>query len=148
MNFKCLVLGIALTASVQAWATLGGTADSVETDRRAISAKSAASVTSNSLYSVHEINRAGTIVREYVSSRGVVFAVTWRGQTIPDLQSLLGSYFEEYADAREAQGHTRAPQLIKSANMIVHHGGHMRALHGYAQLPLLVPAGVNVEKLP
>jgi len=150
MKLKFLILGLIVAVSTSAWATLGGTADTVETDRLEMKAAAQATVktTGSALYTVHEISSAGTIVREYISSRGSVFAVTWQGLTIPNLQSLFGDYYPEYSEGRKNQNRMRAPNTLKTTNLVVHHEGHMRALHGYAQIPLLVPAGVNVEKLP
>src|ERR1700722_19006066 len=34
-----------------------------------------------------------TVVDEYVSPAGTVFAVAWHGPFVPDMQQILGSYF-------------------------------------------------------
>src|SRR6202451_168485 len=81
-------------------ATLGGSSGSIDSDqaqmqgtRRKITAE---------LYTVHEIQAAtGTVVREFVSPEGTVFAVAWHGPRVPDLRQLMGSYFEQYAQAAQ-----------------------------------------------
>src|SRR5215472_10046722 len=89
---------LAACAAAPAMASLGGDPTSVETDRASM--KGALRVTPRMDYAVHEIQApGGTIVREYVSSDGRVFAVSWRGQGMPDLGKLLGNYSAQVARA-------------------------------------------------
>ena len=131
------------------WATLGGSSGSIDSDqmqmqgtRRTIAAN---------LYTVHEIKAAtGTVVREFVSQEGTVFAVAWQGPRVPDLRQLLGSYFEQYAQAAQTQGGARAgrrPMMVKQAGLVVQVGGRVRAFTGRAYLPQLLPAGVSLEEI-
>ena len=87
-------------------------------------------------------------VTEY-SSAGVVFAVRWEGPVIPDQQSLLGTYFPEYAGAM--QTHTsmgrNAPVQLHTPKLVVHMQGHMRAYTGTAYAPALVPNGLSLSSL-
>jgi len=79
------VLGTALGAVLlagavthPAFAALGGDAASVDTD--AAKMKGQARATAVAGYTVKEITLpSGTLVREYVSAEGKVFAVTWSG---------------------------------------------------------------------
>jgi hypothetical protein len=130
-------------------AELGGDTASIQADqihmqgtRRMIAAES---------YTVHEIQAAtGTVVREYVSANGKVFAVAWHGPWLPDLQQLLGSYFEQYAQAMQAQGDGRVrrrPVMIEQPGLVVQIGGHMRAFSGRAYVPEMLPSGVRVEDI-
>ena len=86
-------LGIALLArsvAMPAFAALGEDAASIENDRAQMKGQSR--LTSVAGYSVQEIQLpSGTVVREYVSSGGKVFAVSWRGPVIPDLRQTLGT---------------------------------------------------------
>src|SRR5256885_356537 len=92
---------LGLFAALPALAELGGSVASIQNDqvhmqgsRRMIAAES---------YTVHEIQAdTGTIVKEYVSSGGTVFAVAWHGPWLPDMKQLLGSYFERYQTAMES----------------------------------------------
>jgi hypothetical protein len=143
-----LLLPAALLAAVPARATLGGTADSVELDRRALSAVRTAGAIRGA-YSVHELD-AGTLrVREYVSRSGVVFGVAWDGLSHPDLGMLLGSYAAAW---REAERQTpRSPghrhRTVSSGNLVVERWGHMRNLHGRAWDPALLPPRVKSDEL-
>src|SRR5215475_9542856 len=75
----------AICVSAPALAALGGDATSVETDR--VSMKGALRISPLVAYDIHEIQTpSGTVIREYVSAQGKVFAVTWRGPGLPDLR--------------------------------------------------------------
>ena len=72
--------------------------------------KGSIKVTDRSGYRVHEIQlSSGTVVREFVRPDGKVFAIAWKGPTIPNLRQILGQYFDNYVTAAKAkhQGHTR-----------------------------------------
>jgi hypothetical protein len=89
-------------------------------------------------------------VKEYVSPAGKVFAITWRGPFIPNMQQLLGTYFDQYAQAAKAQreshyGHR--PLNIQQPDLVFQNGGHMHSYFGRAYVPGMVPQGVNVDAL-
>jgi hypothetical protein len=89
---------------------------------------------------------SGTTVREYVSSSGMVFAVSWQGPEVPDLQQLLGRYFEAYVEAvknRSAGGARSARQR----GLVVQTGGHMRAYYGRVYVAAMLPRGVAEEEI-
>ena len=102
-------------------------------------------------YTVHEIKIPGnTIVKEYVSAAGKVFAVSWRGQFIPNMQQLLGTYFDQFAQAAKAQREShvgRRPLNIQQPGLVVQSGGHMRGYIGKAYAPNMVPQGVSPDAL-
>ncbi|MGA2001895.1 MAG: DUF2844 domain-containing protein, partial [Terriglobales bacterium] len=102
-------------------------------------------------YTVHEIQAAsGTVVREYVSSAGIVFAVAWQGQFAPNMQQLLGAYFEQYSagvQAAKASYVGRRPLNLHLSGLVVQLNGHIRAFHGRAYLPEQIPAGAKEEEL-
>ncbi|HEY6517168.1 MAG TPA: DUF2844 domain-containing protein [Steroidobacteraceae bacterium] len=135
-----------------AHAGLGATAASVEADR--MSMKGQMRTRSAAGYSVQEITAAtGTVVREFVSSSGVVFAVSWYGPSMPDLQQTLGSYFTQFqasVQARRAQqpgprGHNHLE--IRTPSLVVRSFGHMRQYFGMAYVPALMPASVSLSDL-
>jgi len=146
-----LALGLSaavFTASQQARAALGGSADSVESDGNVLSAVHRAA-TEHGGYTVKEIDVDSTLVREYISPAGLVFGIAWNGLTHPDLTQLLGSYDAEY---REALQHTpRKPGnrrlQVKAEGVIVEKWGHMRNLRGRAYAPALIPPGVSVDAI-
>jgi len=138
----------ALAAAQRAQATLGESADSVASDRKAFSAVQHATVTRTG-YTVQEIKSEANVVREYVSSSGVVFAVAWNGLAHPDLTSLLGSYVGEYQQAlRQTPGRKGKRHLqVKADRVIVEKWGHMRNLQGRAYIPTLIPSGVSIDEI-
>src|SRR5215813_1504878 len=79
------------TMAPNAFGTLGGDAGSVQSD--VVRMQGSLRSTSQAAFTVHEIKAlSGTVVREYVSPGGTVFAVSWRGSALPNMRELLGSY--------------------------------------------------------
>jgi hypothetical protein len=142
-------LATVLVIAVPAFASLGGNVNSIETDRARMNASVSRTHASN--YDIHEIQSPnGTVVDEYVSSVGTVFAVTWHGQFPPQMQQILGSYFQQYSDALQAQppqpyGHR--PLNIQMPGLVVQTGGHMRAHYGRAYVPDRLPSGVQADQI-
>jgi Protein of unknown function (DUF2844) len=140
-----LLAALAVAAS-PGWAVLGGSAESVVTDQVKFQARRA--VVERGAYTVHEISRDdGTVIREYVSSAGKVFGVSWTGPTIPDLTQLLGSYNTEFQNTLHAQGKPlrRRSAVVHNADLEVENSGHARAFHGRAYLNSLLPSGLPQE---
>ncbi len=138
----------AVALQAPALAHLGGDIDSVGADRDALRAE--LHTTPMQQYDLHEISTAsGTVVHEYATRQGTVFAVTWQGPLPPDLRQLFGSYYDKYqstAAARVRPGMHR--QLnIAAGDLVVQSSGHLRAFRGRAYVPSLVPAGVSVVDL-
>ncbi len=122
---------------------------------QAIAAASAntasAPATSAASYSLHQSSLdSGTTVQEYVDVAGRVFALAWRGPVLPDLADYLGDYLTDYrhAAAQHRAGGQRGGALrLRSDALVLHSGGRMRAFVGYAYVPALVPAGLDVQTL-
>lgn len=146
-----LMSAMILATAFPASAALGGDASTIQADqvhmqgtRRIIPAES---------YTVHEIQGAsGTVVREYFSSQGIVFAVAWHGLWQPDMRQILGSYFEPYAQAVRSQRNAssrlgRRPLVIEQPGLIVQSGGHPRSFAGKAYIPDMLPASVRTEDI-
>ena len=156
-NFRILVsrascMGIAclmLLLPMPALAALGGNISSVEDDVARM--KGSLKTTPAEAYTVHEIKVPGnTVVKEYVSPAGKVFAITWRGQLIPDMHQLLGTYFDQYAQAAKAQREShvgRRPLNIQEPRLVFQNSGHMRSYSGRAFAPDMVPQGVSPDRL-
>jgi hypothetical protein len=132
-----------------AWAALGGTAATIQADQ--VHMQGSRRLVAAGNYTVHEIQApTGTVVREYVSTDGKVFAVAWNGPFLPDMRQLLGDYFDRYARAVQVQSKSRMgrrPVMIDQPEMVVRMGGHMRAWAGKAYVPNMVPRGVRVEDI-
>jgi hypothetical protein len=149
---KFLAVGAALLVLIIAlpvWASLGGDTASIQADQ--VHMQGTRTMTAAQLYTVHEIQGAsGTVVREYVSSSGKVFAVAWHGPWPPDLHQLLGSYSDQYVQAVNAQSGTRMgrrPIVVEQPGLVVRSGGHPRAFGGVAYVPGNLPQGVRAEDI-
>lgn len=135
--------------SADSFAVLGGDASSVQADvaymQGSLRVKPAQS------YSVHEIQLpTGTVVREYVSQQGKVFAIAWKGPFPPDLKQLLGPYFTPYQQAvlHSQQAHPgRSPVSVRQSNLVVQHGGRPRSVFGRAYLSDQLPSGVTEDSI-
>ncbi len=149
---KPLIPGMALLlllAPLHANAALGGDVTSIEADRAQMNGK--LQVRPADAYTVHEIAGANhAVVREYISPVGVVFGVGWEGQFMPNMQQVLGAYFDQYSQAVKEQkaGYVgRRPLNIQLPGLVVQMNGHMRGFVGRAYIPEQVPEGVKVEDL-
>jgi Protein of unknown function (DUF2844) len=146
-----LTLGVALwlAPAAPAIAALGGSADSVTADSAVM--RAVPRRTSLVQYDVQEIQSGNLTVREYVTRQGQVFAVTWQGPEMPNLQQLLGEYFGSFQAAAVAaqQGNPGIHRQlsITRSDLVLLSSGRMRDFHGYAYLPALVPEGVSVSAL-
>ncbi len=142
-------LGLAIMAGGSlSWASLGGRADSIATDRVHMSARMAS--TTKPTHTVTALTLAnGAVVREFANKAGVVFAVSWRGPGRPDLQQLLGDGFQAVqADNVGAGGRRmRAPLAVNRSDLVVHTGGHPGAFWGLAYLPQETPSGFSAADL-
>lgn len=141
--------------AVHAQAELGGAPMSPPADDRAATVRalqramrSADGAQANAAaYTVREITLgSGTVIHEYTSAAGTVFGLAWRGPSMPDLESLLGSYFPQYTAgvqvAHAARG-WRAPVSVDTSGLVIRTGGHMGAFEGQAWLPTALPAGLT-----
>ncbi len=145
-NFLAVVVFV---FPIAAHAILGGDVASVEADRAQM--RGSTHERRAVAYTVHEIKgSSGTLVREYASADGHIFAIAWQGPFVPDLQQLLGQYFDQYSAALKANKATyvgRRPLNLQLPGLIVQMNGYMRAYHFRAYIPQQVPAGVKQEEL-
>jgi hypothetical protein len=139
---------LALGFSVPAMASLGGNTASIQADTAHMGARVNQSGGTN--YQVHQLQSStGTVVNEYLSSSGTVFAVSWHGPFLPDMPQILGPYFQQYSSALSLQSrqYGRHPLNIRQPGLVVQTGGHMRAHRGRVYVPALLPSGVSEEQL-
>lgn len=132
--------------NIPAWAALGQPEASVSADQQHM--KSEDRVQTFEAYKVHQLTDAnGTTVREYVSSQGSVFGITWQGRSTPDMNQLLGTYVTNLQTATPAQ--TRIRHLrglsVKTSDFVYSNFCRMRTCQGSAYVPGLVPSNVSVE---
>jgi hypothetical protein len=153
MRIKSCLLGPALAVlcwQSSAHAALGGDVQSVGADLQMMHGH--VQMTPMQQYDLHEITTSGgTLIHEYVTPQGKVFAVTWRGPFPPNLQQLFGSYFDQYqaAAAVSAQMHTGMHRMltVNQPDFIMQSIGRARAFQGKAYIPSLVPSGVSIAAL-
>lgn len=139
-----------LVVTLPAFAALGGDVTTVEADTAHM--QGSLRITQTGAYTVHEIQTpSGIVIREYVSTAGKIFAVAWRGPWLPDMQQLLGDYFQQYADAAaQTQANNRPgrkPLQIAQPGFVLQQIGHMRSFTGRAYVPELLPPGVSPEAI-
>jgi hypothetical protein len=131
-----------------AQAGLGGDARSVETDR--VQLKAQAAVTAGAGFTMHELTLpTGTVVHEYLSPAGKIFAVTWRGRVIPDLHQTLGGYYTNASAAVSSapRGPDHRHRVAEQADIVVHTATRMRQHSGLVYVPALLPQGVSPSDL-
>ena len=158
-HLACLLLASTLSlTALDGHAALGqqhtALAGTVNENPSAVAPRLAASATATvtpTQYSVHETQLDNsTQVREYTTPTGQVFALTWQGPVLPNLQILLGDYFPAFQqEAAQAQhsGRQRARVLLQTPALVLQSSGRMGHFTGYAYAPDLVPAGVDVQTL-
>ena len=138
-----------LALALPALAALGGDVASVHEDQAQM--KGTLKTTQGTTYTVHEIKgSAGTVVREYVSPDDKVFGVAWQGPAMPNLQQILGSYFDTFSEAAQAQraAHRAHGALyIQQPGLVVESTGHAHTFSGRAFDPGKLPQGVTVNDI-
>lgn len=146
-NLKILsALAAPLLLALPAFAALGGDAASVTNDQIQMRATLRSSQSQG--YSVHELSDpAGNVVREFVSPEGRVFGMAWHGPFRPNFQQLLGTYFEQFAEAGKNHRRGTGPLIIEQPGLVLYSGGHMRAFFGKAYVPAMLPQGVTADAI-
>jgi hypothetical protein len=133
-------------ATPAAFAALGADVSTVAAD--GLKMKGMVRVSAAQAYSVHEIEApSGTLVREYVSPAGKVFAVAWRGPKMPDLQQTLGVYFKQYSEAPRSRPADHKHFAIALPGFVMQSSGRMRAYVGRAYVPELMPPNVSATDI-
>ncbi len=146
MKTTLRVLLILILGSIPAWATLGQYEGSVSADQQHLRTEDR--VQAFQAYKVHQLTTTnGTIVREYVSPKGLVFGIAWQAPFMPDMKQLLGDYVTTLQTATKAQTQVRQRRglTVKTNDFVFVSNGHMRFFKGSAYVPSLVPNNVSVE---
>jgi hypothetical protein len=129
------------------WAALGGAPS--HGPAQSNGAKSTATTTAAAGYTVVQRQLdSGTTVQEFVDGSGTVFAVSWSGPFLPDLQELLGVHFAAMAAQARRQGERRSELAVRTSDAVIVSSGHMGALEGRAWLPSRLPAGFDPRSMP
>ena len=150
-RYLCIGILVSTYCVTSAHATLGGDSASVESDRinmkAGVIARKSLAMTGG--YTVHETTLpSGTLVRQYVSSNGIVFAVAWNGPFMPDLRQLLGIHFDTMVASQARQsnaGHRTFSQ--HEADLVIESGGHQRSFAGRAYLKSAIPPNMTEDEI-
>lgn len=144
-----MLAGVVLAAALSpciAGAALGESEASVQADTARL--RAAVKVTAHANYRLHEATLpSGTKLREFVGPDGKVFAVAWNGPTVPNLRQCFGRYFEPFVSAARTQRSGHSHLRVRTGDLVVESGGHMRAFAGRAYLTDAVPSGVDLGDL-
>jgi Protein of unknown function (DUF2844) len=149
IDLRYISLAAILTAAVLpqvASAALGGPETAVAADAQVL--KATLQSTDRTNYRVHTIELpSGTVLREYAVVGGSVFAVAWKGPSLPNLRQALGQYFDDFVTGAKAQTGAHHHLEIRQSDLVVQSSGHMRAFSGRAYLPQGLPSGVSLDEL-
>ena len=128
-----------LAAPLTSQAELGGNLSSIQQGQKTFGSKlTSAAQTGYSIYS--QSIDSDLVIKEYLATNGNVFAVTWKGATLPNFQVILGAYYANYLTA--LQNNPRA-LFFQDDNLVIESGGVMGGYVGRAYLPKQFPAGIT-----
>jgi hypothetical protein len=147
LRILATAIGLLALASSPSWAALGGDAESIRRDHRALGA--ADLVTLRSGYELHEAQTAdGTRVRQYLDpAAGRVFAVTWQGSRQPRLGEVLGSFAPRYFSAANAHRGSHHVMSVSEPDFALTILRLPRGWQGEASVPGALPAGVDRREI-
>ena len=133
-----------LCGALPSFAGLGEDVSSIATDQAHL--KASVRMVPHQFYSVQEMQTpSGTTVRQFVSPAGTIFGVSWQGSA-PDLQQLLGTYFEQFEAASSSMPSRRGRGMrLDTGDLVVETGGHMRFVVGRAFLRSKLPTQVTSD---
>jgi hypothetical protein len=138
-----VALGSAFVAPTPAQATLGGDAASVQANQSHLGGELRIEKLAYGERHILELS-TGTVIRQYVSPTGVVYAVTWHGHRMPNLNEIFGSYAAELSRRDRIRG-GRHNMALDGTNFMMRATGHGQTFAGRAWVPSLVPAGVDLD---
>jgi len=148
-----LMLFLTLLQGALAYAALGGAPSDFGatpvTARRLAATGAATAAATDAVYTVSQSTLdSGTVVREYSDTAGKVFAVSWRGPTLPDLRTLLGDKFGVMTGAAAKRARAGHSQLaLEQSDVVLVSNGHMRSFAGHAWIPSALPAGFDTTTI-
>jgi hypothetical protein len=127
-------------------AALGGSSDSVESDRVVMKGLTRP-VPTGALQKQELQLPSGTVVTEYLNGNGKVYAVSWQGPSLPNLRQVLGNYFTNYQVAAQQPVVRHRLVRLNSPDIVIESSGKMRAFMGRAWVPALLPSGVSAADI-
>jgi hypothetical protein len=146
MLTRTVLCSLLVTAfATPALAALGGDVTTVEADRARF--KGVLQLTPSSNYSVHEIQTPKLVVNEYVSLSGQVFAISWRGEGIPNLQQVLGTYYQKLQQANVGPHYNHHQLTVSTPDLVFMSSGHIHGYAGRAWAPGLLPQNFSISDI-
>jgi hypothetical protein len=148
-DVRMIAVAFSLLAMAPAFAGLGEAESSINADSMRMHARRTVAMTQQ--YSVNELQSAdGSRVKQYVSPSGIIFAVSWHTLYKPNLSSMLGPSFQNYAQA--AQQAARRPGIQRhfrheSLDLVVQATSHLNVFSGFAFRQSMLPRGLNLSNL-
>lgn len=144
-----MLVAAGLLLTVPAFAELGGVEASIKADQARV--QGTRTVMRGQAYAVHEIRTPNrSVLREFVSPAGKVFAVTYSGSSLGESNQLMGSYSAEIAVAmKSVHGgrHVGGPVILHMPGVVYEAVGHMRSYTVRAYVTDSVPEGVKLEEI-
>jgi hypothetical protein len=137
-----LILSALLIPSISR-AELGGNAASVLAEQKEFGSLLTTDTKNGTTVYIQTL-ASGTILKEFLSSTGVVYAVSWSGPSLPNLQIILGSYFKNYLAALKQ---SRGSIFSTTENVVIQSSGMMGAFQGFAFLPKQAPSDFTTSSL-
>ena len=151
---KISIFSFFLLFAASSWAVLGEVATSgTNGPRENEFSRSARPAPVSSFFRVSQTTYSGGIVREYVNSQGIVFALSWIGIVPAKPEDYFGASLSKFQMARDKYAASepkgfRKPQLVLQGDDFVHISfGHMGAVRGIVYIPSLLPVGVSVRDI-
>lgn len=139
---------IFLVGAMNAYAALGGKIESLPKESKGKVLQRLAT-TPAKRFSIYEIRSPASVIREYVSPGGVVFALGWEGITHPDLSVHLGEFAKDFAKTQKEMGFRRGMRhsIFETDQVTVERWGHERNHRGRAYCLSLFPPGVSIGEI-
>ncbi len=137
-----------LGVASQAQAELGGRGASVDADR--VKLRATMSRSAEHGRTIHQLAAGdGTVTREFTTTDGTIFAVSWSGPQRPNLKQLFGDYYPRFqaVNAQTGKARMRRAMAVNDIDFVVQTGGRPGAFWGYAFLRSRVPSDFNMSTL-
>ncbi|MBP9742808.1 MAG: DUF2844 domain-containing protein [Burkholderiales bacterium] len=100
----------------------------------------------NNTYSIYQMTTtSGIEIKQYIAD-DKVFAITWQGESSPNLNQLLGKYFHTYTNATPKYK-SSALLRIEDQDLIIYYGNIDNYFYGRAIISTLVPSGLSMIKI-
>ncbi len=146
---RMIAVAFLLLPITSAFAVLGEHENSINVDTVRMHAKR--TVSSLPLYSISDLTSVdGSRIRQFVSSDGNVFAVSWNTMYKPDFSKLLGNSFPSYVNAsHEAALQPGIQRLLRheGLDVVVMSTSHLNVFSGFAFRRSMLPRGLGLESI-